>query len=319
MKIQQSTKIIAGVDISKARLDVTLDGTSVKCVPNTPEGCAQLAAKLAEVSLQIVVVAEPTGGYEKALVAACTDAKLTVRLVHASRVRSYAHATGIEAKTDQIDAKLLWSFGHMVESPAHVTPSQGVSDLRQLLDYRTFLVDQRSGIESRLETASPKLASLYKKQLAQCEKAIKEVDAKIKDTIDSDQDLKSRSERLQQVKAIGPVLSATILAFMPELGQVCDKRAAHLAGVCPIVHQSGAQKGRAAIRGGRGSVRKVLYMAATCAIRYNSILSAFYKRLLERSKPKKVALVAVMRKLLTLINRILSDTTFSPQAEPNAA
>jgi transposase len=316
---QAIPKTIVGVDISKDRLDFSLDGQSVEFLPNTPTDCLNLAVRLAELTPQPLVLAEPTGGYEKTLLAASGKAGLSLSLVHASRVRAFAHASGIEAKTDHIDAKLLWLFGQNMPTPVHAPPSESESELRQLLEYRSYVVDRKSELQTRVETASPLLASCFRRDLAHCEKEIRKVDVKIQSTIASDPLLKERSVRLQQVNGVGPVLSAVALAFMPELGSVTDKCAASLAGVCPITRQSGASKGTASIRGGRSIVRNVLYMAATCAIRHNAILSVFYQRLIARNKPKKVALVAVMRKLLVLLNRIIADPSFSPSPEPSKA
>jgi transposase len=312
-------KTIAGVDISKDRLDFSLDGKSVESLPNNPAECLKLSVRLAKLSPLPLLVAEPTGGYEKTLLAACAKVGVPVSLVHASRVRAFAHACGIEAKTDSIDAKLLWLFGLQMPTEVLALPSQSQSELRQLLEYRSYVVDRKSELQTRIETASSLLASCFKKELAHCEKELLSVDAKIQSTIASDPLLKERSARLQQVNGVGPVLSAVVMAFMPELGSVTDKCASSLAGVCPVTRQSGASTGTASIRGGRSVVRNVLYMAATCAIRHNAILSAFYQRLLARNKPKKVALVAVMRKLLVLLNRIIADPAFSPTPEPSHA
>ena len=299
-----------GLDVSKDRLDYTVDGTHVAHVPNNAQGLRTLTQVLGKLPSPARVVCEATGGYERAAVAALLLAKVEVCVVNPGRVRAFAHAQGQLAKTDHLDAKVLRRFGQQVQPRLHAPMHQAAVELRELLDYRRQASDQLVATSNRLCTAGAVLAKLLASQIEFLKARLKEVDQLIKKHIDHDDDLRTKAQRLSQLDGAGPVLTATLLAYLPELGQIGDKAIASLVGVAPYAHDSGQHKGKRHVRGGRSQVRTVLYMAAVAAIRCNSVLNAFYLRLRENGKLPKVALVAVMRKMLRVLNKLIAEPSF---------
>ena len=257
------------------------------------------------------VICEATGGYERAAVAALLAAKLEVCVVNPGRVRAFAHAEGQLAKTDQLDACLLKRFGEKVRPRLHAPMDQASVALRELLDYRRQVSDQLVAVRNRRELAGKTLRPLLDTQIRFLEEQLEQADRLIRDHIDHDDNLRSKAERLRQLKGVGPVLSATLLAYVPELGQIEDKSLSCLIGVAPFARDSGKSEPKRRVRGGRATVRHVLYMAAVAAIKNNRILASFYRRLRDAGKPATVALVAVMRKMLGVLNRLIADPHFS--------
>lgn len=300
-----------GVDVSKDRLDYTVDGVRSDHVPNTAAGLRRLTAELAKLNPPARVVCEATGGYERAAVAALLLAKLEVCVVNPGRVRAFAQAEGLLAKTDRLDALLLRRFGEKVRPRLHAPMDEQALTLRELLDHRRQLSDQVVAVRNRQELARPTLRKLLSEQLRFLEDKLAEVDRLIDELIDQDPTLRLKAERLRQLKGVGPVLAATLLAYVPELGDIEDKSLSALIGVAPYARSSGKSDRKRFIRGGRAVVRHVLYMAAVCAARHNRILAEFYQRLLAKGKPASVALVAVMRKMLGVLNRLLADPQFT--------
>jgi len=301
-----------GVDVSKRHLDTFIPGVGPRRDPHTPDGLQTLIATL-QTLIHPRVICEATGGYEQTLVTALMGAGIEVCVVQPGRVRSYAYAEGLFAKTDRIDAELLSRFGQSIKKLRCViaTDSEAIR-LREILEARRILTDQYTEIEGRLELSKGYLREEIQAQLAHITTRLAKVKADLKNHFNACPELKRKYERMQLVKGVGPVLAATLLAYVPELGKVEDKVVAALVGVAPYPHESGEQQGRRRIRGGRGQVRQVLYMAAVAAARSNPILKAFYQRLLtEGRKQSKVALVAVMRKLLSVLNLLIADPEFS--------
>jgi transposase len=298
-----------GLDISKDRLDYALSDHQVEHCANDPQGHAALIACLRRLRAARVVC-EASGGYEHAVVAALLDAGIEVCLVQAGRVRAFAHAEGLLAKTDRIDARLLRRFGQKINPRLTVPTDPAALALRELLEHRRNLSNQLSEVEGRLPLAGKTLAPLLQRQRKFLVAELAAVEKMIKDHIDQDPDLRQKSERLQQVKGVGPVLAATLLAHVPELGQIESAKISVLVGVAPFANDSGTAYLPRHIRGGRAVVRHVLYMAALCAARFNPVLAAFYQRLRQAGKPNKVCIVAVMRKLLVLLNRLIAEPDF---------
>jgi transposase len=300
-----------GLDVSKDRLDYTVDGQRCHHVPNTEIGLRKLTAELSRLDRPARVVCEATGGYERAAVAALFTAKLEVCVVNPGRVRAFAHAEGQLAKNDQLDARLLKRFGERVRPRLHVPADHASVALRELLDYRRQVSDQLVAVRNRLELAGKTLRSLLDKQIRFLETQLAEADRLIRDHIDHDANLRGKAERLRQLKGVGPVLAATLLAYVPELGRIEDKSLSCLIGVAPFARQSGKSEPKRRVRGGRATVRHVLYMAAVAATRHNHLLGVFYRRLCEAGKPGNLALVAVMRKMLRVLNRLIADPNFA--------
>lgn len=300
-----------GLDIAKARLDSFAAGGTPREDTNTPHGHASLIAWLRGLRAPRVVC-EATGGHEKALVAALLEAGIGVCVVPPGRVRHFALAEGLLAKTDRIDARLLSRYGEKIRPPLEVAADPAAVRLREMLEYRRVLSDQIVATGSRLELAQGYLRAGLQDQLEGMKAALRKVGKDIAGHIRSDPGLRAKAARLRQLCGVGPVLAATLLAYLPELGRVDGKTIASLVGVAPHPDDSGKRKGTRRIQGGRSCVREVLYMAAVTAASHNPILSAFYRRMSgDKGKPAKVALVAVMRRMLVLLNRMIADPQFS--------
>ena len=312
MNPKEERPAYAGVDISKEALDVSLAGKSPGHYANSPTGIAQLIKAINAVPGPVRVICEPSGGYERELLEALWSEKIAVSLVNAARVRAFARAQGLLAKTDQIDAGVLREFGELLQPETLEAPSPQRQRLAALVQRREQLVTMLLMEEQRLaQTRDNVVRKLTENLVKELQKQVKQIEEMIEQQIDDDDTLKGQSERLQQVKGIGKVTASTLLAELPELGKLTRNEAGALAGVAPYNRDSGMHRGRRTIRGGRVKVRRVLYMAATVAARFNPILKAFYQRLVAAGKPKKVALTAVMRKLVVLLNQLLKKPEFT--------
>ena len=298
-----------GLDISKDQLDYCLSETDEGFLANTSEARAGFIKQLRLLG-SARVVCEASGGYEKIVVAELLEACIEVCVVQPGRVRAFAYAEGLLAKTDRIDARLLRRYGQKVQLRLAEPIAAVLATLRELLEHRRQLTTQLSELEGRLPLAGPTLAKLLGRQRAFLRKQIERVEKMIDQHIDRDPDLRHKSERLQQIKGVGPILASTLLAYVPELGEIESSQLSALIGVAPHPKDSGKTRAPRHIRGGRAQVRRVLYMAALAAARSNPILAVFYQRLLANGKPAKVCLVAVMRKLVCLMNRLIQEPHF---------
>ena len=298
-----------GLDIAKDRLDYTVDGIRCGHVPNNESGHARLLAVLRP-RRGVRVICEATGGYERAIVATLLLAKIEVCVVNSARARAFAQAEGLLAKTDRLDAQLLRRFGEKVQPRLHAPMDQAAITLRELLDYRRQVSDQLVAVRHRLELAGPVLQTRLAAQVRFLEQEMREIERLIEEHIDHDDTLRGKAARLRQLQGVGPVLAATLLAYVPELGEIQAPQLSALIGVAPFARDSGRSQRARHVRGGRGVVRHVLYMGAVAAIRHNPVLAAFYARLVAAGKPKLVALTAVMRKMLHVLNRLLADPHF---------
>lgn len=278
---------------------------------NDAAGIAALIAALKKLPQPVQVICEPSGGYERDLLEALWAAGLAVSLVHAARVRAFARAQGRLAKTDPIDAVVLREFGELLRPGTLAAPSPERERLAALVQRREQLVNLLATEDQRLtQTREAIVRKMGARLLKELQAQVAQMDGLIEAQIMADATLKSQSERLQQVQGIGPVTATTLLAELPELGTLSRTESGALAGVAPYNCDSGEHRGRRTIRGGRVKVRRVLYMAALVAARYNPILKTFYDRLVAAGKPKKVALVALMRKLIVLLNHLLKNPQF---------
>lgn len=301
-----------GVDVSKHHLDVHIPGLPARRDQNTAGGIAALIDVLKTLPCPRVIC-EATGGYERALAASVLDAGLEACIVQPSRVRHLALAEGLLAKTDRIDAALLSRFGEKLQPRSEIAADPDAVRLREMLEMRRVLVDLiTTTTGNRLELAQGYLREHLEAQLAGFKTSLEEVERDIATHLKTSPDLSAKADRLQQLKGVGPVLAATLPAYVPELGKVGDKTLASLAGVAPHPRDSGQTSRRRRVRGGRAVVRHVLYMAAVSAARSNAVLKEFYQRLRqEKGKPAKLALVAVMRKMLGVLNRLVADPQFT--------
>ena len=249
---------------------------------------------------------------ERRLAAELAGAGHAVAVVNPRQARDFARALGELAKTDRIDAVLLSRFGEKLQPRCEVAADPDAVRLREMLEMRRVLVDLITTTGNRLELARGYLREHLEAQLAGFKTSLEGVEGDIASHLGTSPELSAKAERLQQLKGVGPVLAATLLAYVPELGKVGDKTLASLVGVAPHPRDSGMTNRTRRVRGGRAVVRHVLYMAAVSAARSNQVLKVFYRRLRQdKGKPAKLALVAVMRKMLGVLNRLLADPQFS--------
>lgn len=301
-----------GIDVSKATLDVSVcEGESWSC-SNDGEGHAELEQRLVRLAPALVVL-EATGGYERPVVAALALARLPVVVANPRQVREFARATGRLAKTDRIDAQVIAHFGQALRPQARPLGDEATRELAELVQRRRQVVGMMVAERNRLQGASPRIEASIRKVLTLLRQQLDEIDNDLGDHIDRSPELKPRADLLKTIPGVGDVTARTLVAELPELGRLGDKQIAALVGVAPFNHDSGRMRGRRAIWGGRACVRSVVYMAALTASQYNPTLRTFYKRLRLAGKPPKVALTAVMRKLLVIANAILrSSSPWSP-------
>lgn len=310
MNTQPMNVTYLGLDVAKATLDIA--GPSIKTtqVPNSAEGHRRLLSMLKALPGSVHVVCEATGGYERGVVAALMAEGIGVCRLNPCRVRLFAKGIGQLAKTDRLDASLLAEFGRQNQPRPLVLHDQAFEELRVLYDRRRQLVAWHTVEKNRLETALKNMVPLINKTLRFLDRQIEEVERLIDAHVAAHQEIQTKVARMEQVKGVGRVTATVLLAHMPQIGAVTDHQAAALAGVAPYNNDSGHSQGKRSIRGGRHQIRSVLYMAAVTAARYNPILRAFYLRLRQKGKPAKVALTAVMRKLIVLLNRLIKNPDF---------
>lgn len=294
--------VFAGIDVSKDRLDVAVLPSGEICSFDHDEaGMEALARKLGELHLESVIV-EATGGLERTLVAILAAAAIPVIVVNPRQVRDFAKATGQLAKTDSIDATILALFGQRVRPELRQLPDEETQALEALLVRRRQIIDMLVAENNRVDLASPRIAKDLKAHIRFLEKRLENVDAEIDAAIKNSPVWRTKDKLLRSVPGVGPVLSRTLLAELPELGRLSNKEISKLVGVAPLNRDSGRFRGTRRIWGGRASVRSVLYMAAFSATRWNPVIRPYYERLIGRGKAHKVALVACMRKLLITLN-----------------
>ena len=297
--------VYLGIDIAKSYLDAAI-GNEKRRLPNDAVGHGQLINWIKQMEIPVQVICEPSGGYERALVRALVRAQLKVSLVPANRVRQFARAAGILAKTDRIDANVLCAFAKAMQ-PATISPSQLEQEhLRELESQRRHLTHLLVMEQNRGARVSDLcVRRLNRSLINQIKKQIEKLDLLIKEHIEESAELSAKAQRLTAISGVGARTAALLLAQMPELGQLNRREVAALVGVAPFNRDSGKMRGKRAIYGGRRFVRHGLYMAALVAARHNPILRAFYQRLRAAGKPAKLALTATMRKLLIVLNSSL--------------
>jgi transposase len=299
--------ITVGIDVSKATLVVAVHPTGDQWVSETtPAALETLVARLVTLAPTIIVV-EATGGYERPLAAQCATVPLPIAVVNPRQVRAFAQALGRTAKTDDIDAHLLAAFGARIQPSPRVLADAATQALAALLVRRRQLIEMIGMERRRLEQAAPtgKITRDLRTHIRWLERRVEEVDDEIGTAIQASPVWRVQDNLLRSVPGIGPTTARTLLGELPELGQLDRRAIAALVGVAPFNCDSGQHRGQRHIWGGRASVRAVLYMAAVSAARYNPVLRAFYRRLRDAGKPAKVALVATMRKLLTIVNAMV--------------
>lgn len=298
-----------GIDVSKESLSVFVDSVEEHFTcPNQMKDLTALARRLRKLA-PVLIVLEATGGYESSLAIALSELKLPFAIVYPLRVRQFAHGLGLIAKNDEVDARLLAYYGRVADIEPKPLMTDELRLLQALTNRRSQLIEMRLAEENRLAVAHPEMRKQIKKHLRWLLKQIEQLEAEITRQIKASKTWSETDRLLQSVPGVGEVLSSTLITELPELGLLSNKQLASLVGVAPFPRESGKQKGRRFCRGGRNSVRRVLYMATITATRFNPVIKHFYDRLLERGKLKKVALIACARKLITMLNAMVRNKT----------
>jgi transposase len=302
-----STEIFAGIDVSKLHLDLALwsDDRSWR-FSNDPEGIEALTQQLAARDPTLIAI-EATGGYEQAAARHLNQARLPVAIVSPRRVRDFARAKGLLAKTDRLDAHNLAHFAQTVRPHPRPAISDALVHLAGLVSRRRQLLRMLTAERNRLRNAHPAALPNLQAHIAWLKSAVQELDAEIEALLRDQDELRPKAELLCSAPAVGTVTAATLLAECPELGTLDRKKIAALVGVAPMNKDSGNKTGKRRIMGGRAPLRSTLYMAALSATQFNPVIRPFYQQLVDRGKDKKLALTACMRKLLVMLNAMMRD------------
>ena len=305
--------VFVGIDVSKDRLDVAaLPSEEVWSLEHDESGIEVLVQKLGKLHPESVIV-EATGGLERTLVASLAAAAIPVIVVNPRQIRDFAKATGQLAKTDAIDARILALFGQRVRPEFRELPNEKTRALESLLVRRRQIIEMLVAENNRVPLASPAIDKDLKAHIRFLEKRLERVDAEIDAAIKKSPLWRTKDALLRSVPGVGPVLSRTLLAELPELGRLSNNQIAKLVGVAPLNQDSGRFRGKRRIWGGRASVRNALYMAAFSATRWNPVIRVYFERLVGAGKSHKVALVACMRKLLITLNSMVrSGQSWNP-------
>ena len=299
--------LYVGIDVSKATLDVATWPTTRQWTARQAAGDrSELIRDLAALAPRLIVL-EASGGYEAVVAGELAAAGLPVAVVNPRQVRDFARATGQRAKTDALDAQLLALFAARVQPPARPLPDAATQDLLALVVRRQQLVDMLGAERNRLAVARPAVRRTVQAHVRWLERELQQVDTGIAALIEASPVWRVQDDLLRSVPGIGPTTAQALLAHLPELGRLSHRAVAALVGLAPFAADSGRRRGVRQIRGGRPAVRRPLYMAALVATRHNPVIAAFYRRLVAAGKPKKLALIAAMRKLLVILNSMMRD------------
>lgn len=311
--------LFVGIDVAKDTLDVAVRPTAETwTVGNDEAGIAALVTHVQTLAPTLVVL-EATGGFQAALTAALAAAGLPVVVVNPRQVRAFAHATGILAKTDRIDARVIAHFADAVRPTPRPLPDAATQDLRALLLRRRQLIEMVTAERTRLASAPARIHEEIRQHRAWLADRLVGLDTDLTQTIQASAVWRAKEDLLQSVPGVGPVLSRTLVAQVPELGALSHKQIAALVGVAPFNRDSGTLRGRRTVYGGRAPVRAVLSMGTLVATKHNPVIKAFYERLCAAGKAKKVALTACMHKLLTILNAMVKhQTPWQPREVPIA-
>lgn len=301
-------RIFVGIDVASDRLDVHVRPSGDRfTLANEEAGQRELVRRLHQLAPGLIVL-EATGGYELPVTAALASAGLPVVVANPRQIRDFARATGKLAKTDALDAEAIARFAEGVQPPVRPLPTAEAQALGELITRRRQLLDMLLAEQNRQsQVGDRRLRQRIAAHITWLRQALAETDRDLDDAIRSSPLWRDKEDLLRSVPGVGDVTAHTLIAEVPELGSLGRRQIAALIGVAPLNRDSGTLRGRRQIAGGRPHVRRVLYMAALVAIRHNPAIAAFYARLTAAGRPKKVALVAAMRKLLTILNAILRE------------
>jgi transposase len=298
---------IVGIDVSKDRLDVAVRPSGeLFLLQRNAGGLEQLVERLRLLAPSLVVL-EATGGFETVVAAALAAAGLPIVVVNPAQVRAFAKAVGQRAKTDPIDAAVIAHFAEATKPEPRPLPDEATRMLADLVARRRQIVEMIGAERQREKRATARIKKSIARLIKALEKELASVNSDIDDAVHGSPAWRDKEDLLASVPGIGPIIARTLIADLPELGHLDRKKIAALAGLAPFTRQSGQWRGRSFIGGGRTSVRTALFMGAMAARRHNPVLKAFFGRLVAAGKPKMVALIAVARKLLTILNAVLRD------------
>jgi transposase len=301
-----TARVFVGIDVSKAQLDVALRPEARWAVPNEATGIATAIDRLQAIGPTLIVL-EATGGIERPLVRALVTAALPVVVVNPRHVRDFAKATGRLAKTDRLDADMLAHFAEVIRPAVRPMPDADTQALAALSARRRQVVTMLTVEQQHLSSVLPAVRKGIERHLRWLTAERVRVEDDLDQAIQQSPIWREKDEWLQSVPGVGPVVTTTLLADLPELGTLSHKQIAALVGVAPLNRDSGQWRGKRSVWGGRAQVRAVLYMGTLVATRFNPVIRTFYQRLLAAGKAKKVALIACMHKLLTILNAILKQ------------
>jgi transposase len=309
-------EVFVGIDVSKDELEVgSVPQSSRLRVTRDDAGLVQLVEQLKALGPSLVVL-EASGGYEMPVVMALAGAGLPCVVVNARQVRDFAKASGKLAKTDRIDAQVIAEFAQAIRPQVRALPDEAAAHLVALVARRRQLVEMLTAEQNRLALSHAVVREDLTQNIEWLKRRLRDLDGELARAVRESPLWRENDKLLQQVPGVGRVVSAVLLALLPELGRLSPKKIAALVGVCPFNRDSGRWSGKRSIFGGRAGVRTVLYMAIVSAIRWNPLIKAFYQRLLAAGKPKKLAMTACMRKLLIILNAMMRDRA---GWNPNAA
>lgn len=306
---EEPMKVVAGIDVGKKQLVVSVAKGPPRSFDNAPKGIAALLRFIRKEGAT-VAVCEATGGYERPLVSHLRRKDVSVCVAPPNKVRSFAHAMGYQAKTDAIDAIVISHYGEVANLSIMPAADPAHEQLKELLTRRKQLVNQKVQEANRLsKSLAAGVRKSTERHLKWLDKEIKRIDKEYRKTLQKNPHLSHPADLYRSVPGIGELTAASLVAFLPELGHFGRKQLTSLVGLAPWARDSGSHKGHRSLRGGRGHVRRLLYMAAMTAVRRNPDMTRFYQGLLKRGKPGMVALASVMRKLLLLLNTIAHRQT----------
>jgi len=300
--------ITVGIDVSKDRLDIAVRPSGeVFAIERNPAGLEQLTLRLGALSPNLVAL-EASGGFETVVAAALAAARLPVVVVNPAQIRAFAKAIGQRAKTDPIDAVVIAHFAEATRPEPRPMPDEATRLLADLVARRRQILEMMVAERQREKRVTvPHLRKSIMRLLKVLERELTSVDTDINDAVRGSPAWREKEDLLASVPGVGPTIARTLIAELPELGQLSRRQVAALAGLAPFTRQSGQWRGKSFIGGGRTSVRTALFMGAMVAKKYNPVLRTFFNRLVAAGKPKMIALIAVARKLLTMLNAILRD------------
>ena len=309
-----STAVFVGIDVSQAQLDLALRPGVPCSVPHNEAGIGTAVEQLRQLAPTLIVL-EATGALETPLTSALVEAGLPVVVANPRQIRDFAKAAGHLAKTDRLDAEILARFAEVMRPTPRPLPDADARALAALWARRRQLVEMLTAEKNRLLTAPATIRKSLRTHIAWLERELAQTDTELHDAVQRSPVWREKEQLLRSVPGVGPVLTSTLLAHLPELGTLTQKQIAALVGVAPFNRDSGTLRGKRTVWGGRAHVRAVLYMNAMVAARFNPVIRAFYQRLCRAGKAKKVALTACMRKLLVILNAMLKHRTPWHQTE----